>query len=155
VELALILWNQTSNWNFGDYTNRHIVVTGGHFAKFHNLSSPKPCIEICLKLNIIRGISRLRLVGQRFTFRWLNFSSDLMYRQFLAVFHDFWLKNLSPLRLSFKMWSKFLKVHFVTCLRFVGSFFLKFSFIIKNIVFVSIWSEIHFVDKQFGALWLP
>jgi hypothetical protein len=60
VDLALILWNQGSNWNFDDYTNRHIVVTGVHFAKFQNLSPPRPCIEICSKVDIIRRISELK-----------------------------------------------------------------------------------------------
>jgi hypothetical protein len=51
------------------------------------------------------------------------------------VFHNVWLKNLSPPRFSFKIKLKFSKVHLVTCQRFVGSFFSKISIHTKKMIF--------------------
>jgi hypothetical protein len=105
-----IMW---SNWNFDDYTNRHIVVTGGHFAKFQNLSPPRPYIELFQKVGIIRGMSKLRFVVGLFSFRWLNFLSGPKTDYFWPFFMIFGFKiyllrglfsKLGQIFLNYTLW---------------------------------------------------
>jgi hypothetical protein len=71
-----------------------------------------------------------------------EFSSGPINRRFLAVFHDFWLKNLSPRKFSFKMEPNFFKVHLVTCLRFSKIIFGELDEFIK-----------YFLPNNIGIMW--
>ena len=107
VDLALILWNQKSN--------------SANFAKFQNLSLPRTYFKMCWKVDN----KQTKICSKRFFISIAEFSAD----GFWPIFS---LKISSEI--YFKIWPKIFNLHLLTFIRFAGNFFLKFPFILCNMI---------------------